>query len=158
MAGHKPVSWEQREAWDRQERARRAIFTPLVYVASRLENVVTVRRAHDLVRANAAAVNYDWTTHGSVADKPEVWEKCSTAEVEAASGCDFLVAFLPGGRGTHCEIGLAIGSPRVKRVLLVGSEVVDFCLFYVHPKVERCVNAEWEHTVVQILAELKAGR
>lgn len=124
-----------------------------VYVAGRLDNAATVREAQAMAKQAGCLITYDWTTHGSVSANPELWSQCSVAEVTAAATCCLLVAFLPGGRGTHCEIGLALGSDRCESVVLVGAETTDFCLFYKHPKVEHVAMSEWRSRLPLIYQE-----
>ena len=104
-----------------------------VYIAGGLQNIELVRRTQQVVRDLGGVINYDWTEHGSVAHLPDVWPAASAAEIEAASTCDLLIVCLPGGRGTHAEIGLALGG-RAQEVIITGP-TGDFCLFYHAAKV-----------------------
>lgn len=104
-----------------------------VYVAGGLQNVDKVRQVQQVVRDLGGVINYDWTEHGSVEHLPAVWPAASAAEITAASTCDLLIVCLPGGRGTHAEIGLALGG-KAKEVVITGP-TGDFCLFYHTEKV-----------------------
>lgn len=104
-----------------------------VYVAGGLQNIDMVRQVQKAVRDLGGVINYDWTEHGSIAHLPDVWAAASAAEIEAASTCDLLIVCLPGGRGTHAEIGLALGG-RAQEVIITGP-TGDFCLFYHATKV-----------------------
>lgn len=104
-----------------------------VYVAGGLQNIDMVRQIQQAVRECGGIISYDWTELDSVAHLPEVWPKASAAEIEAASTCDLLIVCLPGGRGTHAEIGLALGG-KAQEVIITGP-TGDFCLFYHAAKV-----------------------
>lgn len=106
-----------------------------VYVAGGLQNIDMVRQVQQAVRDYGGVINYDWTEHGSVAHVPEIWLSASAAEIEAASTCDLLIVCLPGGRGTHAEIGLALGG-KAQEVIITGP-TGDFCLFYHAEKVRQ---------------------
>ena len=61
-------------------------------------------------------------------------------DVSAVLEADFLVVLLPGGRGTHTEMGVALGVG--KQVYLVGTDLelaTDPVAFYHHPRVTRVV-------------------
>ena len=125
-----------------------------VYVAGRLDNIEHVREAQAIARQAGCVITYDWTSHGSVADKPELWYEASEAEIRAALSCRLLIAMLPGGRGTHCEIGIALGSEWCERVVLVGAERTDFCLFYKASKVDHIsLDSDWQRELLRICGE-----
>ena len=52
---------------------------------------------------------------------------------------------LPGGKGTHTELGLAIASAGRRRIIVWSEDPApfdgsgEFCVFYHHPRVERVV-------------------
>ena len=71
------------------------------------------------------------------------------AEIEAVmrgvAQAELVVLLLPGGRGTHTELGMAIASPGVRRIIVWSESSAPFdgsdgfCVFYHHPRVERLV-------------------
>lgn len=81
------------------------------YIASRLENSETVKRVADVLKAAGHIQTYDWTTHGSV-QKEGKQRLTEVAENERAGvkDADVIIVILPGGRGTHAELGIALGS------------------------------------------------
>lgn len=80
-----------------------------VYVASKLANAEQVKSFHSLLRQAGFEVTYDWTTHGYI-DNSDVDLKKGIAqsEMNGVIAADFVVVLLPGGFGTHIEIGIAL--------------------------------------------------
>lgn len=92
---------------------------PSVYIASSLENAEQVRAVRDTLAALGAGLTYDWTEHGSVQDEgPERIAEVARAELRGIYEARLVVVLLPGGRGTHTELGYALGLG--KPVLLFG--------------------------------------
>jgi len=108
------------------------------YIATKLER----HAEHNIVRDSLAKqgweISYDWTVHGPVwRDGKKRIQQVSVAETQGVLDADLVVVLLPGGRGTHTELGMAIAAG--KPILLhsldpalfeAGSET---CAFYHHP-------------------------
>lgn len=127
------------------------------YIASGLENAAQVSWLADRLKAVGWEHTYDWTAHGRVPhdQRPETAELETKGVLEA----EVVIVLLPGGRGTHTELGIAIGSTMLAmavcaagvaemddRQIFIFSPTpeVDFgpesertCVFYHHPLVER---------------------
>lgn len=135
------------------------------YIASGLENAERVRELKKILDASGWEHTYDWTVHGSVQqDGPERLAEVADAETRGVIEADVVITLLPGGRGTHVELGMAVGELKlaymlqavgigevVGRRIIVFSETpgVDFdgwagktCAFYHHPYVERFSSME----------------
>lgn len=126
------------------------------YIASGLENAEQVRALRDRLNAAGWKQTYDWTTHGSVQKEGvEVIAEVASKEIEGVVMAEVFIALLPGGRGTHCELGGAITMSDCY-VLIPGEQPAplicvyspdperDFgttegktCAFYHHPNVQR---------------------
>lgn len=108
-----------------------------IYIASRLENALQVQELRDSLAVHGVFLTYDWTRHGSVqSDGVDRMREVAQNEADGVRRARVLVALLPGGRGTHVEIGIALG--RRIPVLLVGEQPGPYeCAFYHHPLVER---------------------
>ncbi len=122
-----------------------------IYIASRLENAAQVRALRDALAPHGVHLTYDWTTHGSV-QRAGVARMREVAQQETAGvrHARVLVALLPGGRGTHVEIGIALGL--LIPVLLVGEQPGPYdCAFYHHPLVERVAPEAVERRVLELL-------
>ena len=91
------------------------------YIAGKLENADNVRRVRDALVAAGHVITYDWTVHGNVriaddeavtlADVERIYD-VAQAEIDGVLDAEVVVAMLPGGRGTHVEIGIGIGAGR----------------------------------------------
>lgn len=110
------------------------------YLASGLDNVESARFFRDgLVRAGHEQT-YDWTQHGAVAAHGiDRIREVAAAELRGVESADFVVVVLPGGRGTHFEMGAAhaLGKPifvYAPRLSLVDAHP-DTCAFYHLPGV-----------------------
>jgi hypothetical protein len=91
------------------------------YVATRLENYEEQRELARRLISAGHRQTYDWTVGlenvfaGTFAD---LWQLKSEhqmhttglAELQGVTSADLVVAILPGGRGTHVELGIALGS------------------------------------------------
>lgn len=114
-----------------------------VYIATRLERWQDHNQVRDALAALGHTLTYDWTVHGSVwADGAARIREVATLELEGVLDADLVVVLLPGGRGTHAELGAALGAGRpvllhsLDPILLDASP--ETCAFYHHPLVRRC--------------------
>jgi nucleoside 2-deoxyribosyltransferase len=110
------------------------------YIASRLENAATVRKLATRLNAEGWVQTYDWTQHGSVeGESVERISEVAQAEIQGVKDAELVIVLLPGGRGTHVELGaaIALGKP----VFLYAERERHFyqdgriCAFYKHPGV-----------------------
>ena len=133
-----------------------------IYVATGLENAPKARELMEMLRAAGHTITYDWAEHGPV------WREGSArlrevgmAELAGVTQADAVIALLPGGRGTHTEIGAALASG--KPVLLWAEHGSaehgtlqptnsTTCAFYYHPLVYRTTVA-----FGLLMAELAVG-
>lgn len=115
------------------------------YIATRLERAVDHNVVRDAMRRAGHELTYDWTAHGSVKDEGRA-RIAEVAELEATGvrDAEYVVVLLPGGRGTHAELGMAIGWG--VPILLHSADGVEFadgaatCAFYHHPLVRQVVG------------------
>lgn len=115
--------------------------------------------ARDALKILGHEISYDWTLHGSVKSVSiERLREVSVNELKGLSEADFVVVLLPGGNGTHLELGFAIASG--KRVFLHSEDPALFELgpqtnaFYHHPDVIRlsCPLADVATLIHSLLA------
>ena len=116
------------------------------YVASGLINRERVAQVVEWLKARGGTPAYDWTRHGDVRSQGEErMQAVSQNEVNAVCESDLVLALLPGGKGTHIELGIALATRANKRILLwseTGAEFgggQDTCVFYHHPALTRIV-------------------
>lgn len=83
------------------------------YIASGLENAETVRRVAEVLKAAGHTHTYDWTEHGNVQNEgQERMTEVADLEKRGVLNADMVIVLLPGGRGTHVELGIGIGSDK----------------------------------------------
>jgi nucleoside 2-deoxyribosyltransferase len=99
---------------------------------------------------------YAWSSQDNVS--PGEYAKIAVLELAGVREADVLVVLLPGGFGTHVEIGaaLALGKP----VILHASDLETLkkpypCIFHSHPGVKLLVSQEVN--VNEIIASMLAG-
>lgn len=117
------------------------------YIASKLENHAEHNRVRDILNALGHELTYDWTHHGPVYRSG--LNKVSEIALEETNGvrnADFVVVLWPGGRGTHVEMGIAIGMD--KEVVFISDNEAhhtateETCAFYHYPRVRRFRNMD----------------
>jgi nucleoside 2-deoxyribosyltransferase len=132
-----------------------------VYIATRLERHRDHNAVRDLLARFGHELTYDWTVHGPVwRDGLARIREVSQLEARGVLGADLVSVLLPGGRGTHTELGMAIAAG--KPVLLHSFDPMPFeavpetCAFYHHPLVRR-TSDPFEDLVLLADAMLSRG-
>ena len=129
------------------------------YIATSLSRMVAHHVVRDALKLCGHEISYDCTLHGSVKSvSKELLREVAVLELDAISRADFVVVLLPGGNGTHLELGFAIA--RGKKVFLHSEDALLFELgpqtnvFYHHPDVVRfhCPLADVGMEVHSLLA------
>ncbi len=111
------------------------------YLASGLENVTSAHFFRDALVSAGHTQTYDWTTHGSAGTHGiERIRQVAAAELKGVLDADFVLVVLPGGRGTHFEMGAAYtaGKPifvYAPKMNLISAHP-DTCAFYHLPNVQ----------------------
>lgn len=131
------------------------------YIATRLESAARAKRLEHALMAGGHLLTYDWTVHGSVQDEgPVRIREAALAEARGVMTADVVVVLLPGGRGTHVELGMAIAAG--KPVILYAEDDLHFedaagrtCAFYHHPLVQR-TTAPWGIAFIHIYHAIEA--
>jgi nucleoside 2-deoxyribosyltransferase len=104
------------------------------YIASKLENVDQVRAVKGMLDAAGWHHTYDWTVHGSVQTcGTERIAEVAKAEARGVMKADVVVVLLPGGRGTHVEIGLALANLWACGECAT-DEDITICLYSLNPE------------------------
>ncbi|WP_377887473.1 nucleoside 2-deoxyribosyltransferase [Alkalihalobacillus sp. R86527] len=78
------------------------------YIASSFQNKAQVQELRDLLKDEGFLHTYDWTLNERAATFADL-ERIGSAELDAVKKSDFLIVLLPGGKGTHIEMGIALG-------------------------------------------------
>ena len=115
-----------------------------VYIATSLSNVDTQRELALALGAMGIEQTFDWTRNGTMSGRP--YNEVAQDEMSGIAEADFVVVLLPGGKGTHAEMGAAIMSGKTvfinaaKEDDLLGNDKY-MCVFYSHPSVTLVVGA-----------------
>lgn len=130
------------------------------YIASGLQNRALAKDMIDFIQSRGHTLVYDWTGHGDVRGQGlDRLTEVASAEYSAVRDAEFLLVMLPGGCGTHTELGIALGTRSNKRIILwsaTGQEFIDgpdTCVFYHHRAVEQvaCSYEELRELLATIL-------
>jgi nucleoside 2-deoxyribosyltransferase len=115
------------------------------YIATSLSRANDHNLLRNLLIKNDYTITYDWTVHGSVKlSTVERLADVSLKETRGVLSADIVIVLLPGGYGTHAELGMALGSG--KQVLIHSNNNDVFtacdktCAFYHHPNVTKIVG------------------
>ncbi|RLQ91811.1 group-specific protein [Planomicrobium sp. Y74] len=107
------------------------------YIASSFANKDKVREAASLLKQAGHVQTYDWTANlrASSVEKLEVY---GMLEKKAVLEADFTIVLLPAGKGSHIELGMALGQGKRVYLLSEAEELFDFevtSTFYYLPEV-----------------------
>lgn len=77
------------------------------YVASSFKNIDDVRYVNDYLKKHGFIYTYDWTRNERATSFEDL-KQIGTRQKEAVREADFLIVFLPAGKGSHIEFGIAL--------------------------------------------------
>jgi nucleoside 2-deoxyribosyltransferase len=89
------------------------------YIGSGFANIHQVRELAAFLKEQGFHQTYDWTANSRAADAGEL-RAIGEAEFAAVKEADFVAIILPAGKGSHIELGLALGFG--KRVYLYSAK------------------------------------
>jgi nucleoside 2-deoxyribosyltransferase len=112
------------------------------YIATSTGNMASHNFIRDSLAKFGHEITYDWTKHGSVRETNEaILREIAHAEFQGILDADFVVVLLPGGKGTHAELGFSIASQKQVFICSEDSSVFEpgpkVCVFYHHADVIR---------------------
>ncbi len=114
------------------------------YIASGLDNRERVKTVIERLTRLGHTISYDWTEHGDVRERGlDVLTSIASSEVFGVIDAECVLLMLPGGKGTHTELGLALASRSNKRIYLWSETGMEFhsdkntCAFYHHPSIQQ---------------------
>ncbi|MGM0751558.1 MAG: nucleoside 2-deoxyribosyltransferase [Bacillota bacterium] len=112
------------------------------YIGSSFKNIDQVRDVSDRLKRKGYTHTYDWTQNNRASTVEEL-KQIGEKEMQAIIESDVILVLLPGGKGSHVELGIALGLN--KRVILFSpnNEVHDFAqttTFYHLSEVEVCTG------------------
>ncbi|MFD1172979.1 group-specific protein [Oceanobacillus picturae] len=77
------------------------------YIASSFQNKENVQAVSQFLSSKGHVNTYDWTLNER-ANTIEQLERIGILEKQAVADCDLFILYLPGGKGSHVELGLAL--------------------------------------------------
>ncbi|MFD1738659.1 group-specific protein [Bacillus salitolerans] len=110
------------------------------YVASSLKNMDKVRYVSQKLKDKGYIHTYDWTINENVTTLEEL-KAIGQKEKSAVMEADFVVVLFPAGKGSHIELGIAIGNSKKIYLYSPNNEVDNFettSTFYHLPEIEKC--------------------
>ncbi len=114
------------------------------YVSTGIFSAHRAAELADVLRRRGHEQTYDWMEHGDVRrEGASRMGEVAFNELRAVRDAELVVVLLPGGSGTHTELGMAIATRSNKRIILWSETGDEFsfdertCAFYFHPSVER---------------------
>lgn len=78
------------------------------YIASSLKNIETVRSVSESLVSEGFIHTYDWTLNDNIISVDQL-KDIGHKELDAVLKSDFIVVLLPAGKGSHVELGIALG-------------------------------------------------
>jgi len=119
------------------------------YLATRKDRAAEADRLVQALNAQGWHRTYTWNSE-TVAT-PEEYARVAVAELDGVREADVLVVLLPGGYGTHVEIGaaLALGKPVIIHAFDQKTLETPYpCVFHYHPGVTLLISKELDATAV----------
>ncbi|KMY42840.1 group-specific protein [Bacillus sp. FJAT-27916] len=112
------------------------------YIASSFKNIEKVRYVSKILKEKGFTHTYDWTLNENITtleELKEIGQKETNAVIEA----DFVVVLLPAGKGSHVELGIAIGNS--KKIYLYSSDnevdnLETTSTFYQLSEINKCIG------------------
>lgn len=117
------------------------------YIATSFHNKEAHKECRRFFDDRGYELTFDWTVYPFIPD-PYVMNIVAEKEIAAVKAADFVVVLLPGGRGTHTELGAAIAHD--KPVFLVAP----------HPQQlldsQGLTNPFYYHSSIQVVSRIES--
>lgn len=79
------------------------------YIASSLKNKENVKFVSERLKQEGFIHTYDWTQNGQITSLEQLRD-IGLKEMNAVKESNFIVVLLPAGKGSHIELGIALGN------------------------------------------------
>lgn len=112
------------------------------YIASSFRNVEHVRYTAEQLVLRGHTHTYDWTRHGKATTHAEL-AAIGEAEMEGVIRSDVFIMMMPAGKGSHIELGIALGTGKEVWIYSESEHVYEpeqSSTFYHLPEVKRFVG------------------
>jgi nucleoside 2-deoxyribosyltransferase len=126
------------------------------YIASSFTNKEAVRTLASCLVKEGFTQTYDWTKNDRAATFEEL-SRIGEEEKYAVMSADFFVMLLPAGKGSHVELGIALGLGKRVYIYSPDDEMNNFettATFYHLEKVKKFVGT-FESFVEQLICSEK---
>ena len=111
------------------------------YIASSFQNKDRVRYVSEKLKNKGYIHTYDWTNES--ASTIEELVVIGQKEKNAVIKSDFIIVILPAGKGSHIELGIALGQGKKVYLYSPNMDINHFdttSTFYHLPEVEKCIG------------------
>jgi nucleoside 2-deoxyribosyltransferase len=119
------------------------------YISSKKDRSAQANALAEKLKGRGWERTYTWTAHdGEGADGHA---RVALAELDGVQKADVLIVLLPGGFGTHVEIGAALALGKSVILHSPDQETLETpyrCVFHHHPSVKRLISETLELDVL----------
>ncbi|CAI9396643.1 MULTISPECIES: hypothetical protein [Bacillaceae] len=112
------------------------------YVASSFKNIEIVRLVSKNLQNKGYIYTYDWTVNESASTIEDLRE-IGLNEKNAVIDADIIIVILPAGKGSHIELGIALGQGKRIYLYSPNDEVNNLdttSTFYHLSEVQKCMG------------------
>ncbi|MEZ7173042.1 group-specific protein [Sporosarcina sp. OR05] len=112
------------------------------YVASSFQNKEIVRHVSMRLVDKGYIHTYDWTKNDRASTIEELME-IGLQEKNAVLEANFIIVLLPGGKGSHIELGIALGQGKTIYLYSPNDDINNFettSTFYHLSNIEKCTG------------------
>lgn len=81
------------------------------YIASSFQNIANVRYMSEKLTSQGFIHTYDWTKNERPASLEQL-QQIGQEEMNAVSEADIVIIIFPAGKGSHIELGIALGQKK----------------------------------------------
>jgi len=128
------------------------------YMSTGMENIEIAREVIAALESAGMQCTYDWTksTYGGMIYTEE------EQEVRGVKNADFMICVLPGGKGTHVELGIAIAEKVPIYLYAPSNDYYDeknskFCFFYsdryINKQIYNPADTDWLIKSIEVAAK-----
>ena len=87
------------------------------YIATALANTLKYEAVRAWLQASGHYLTFDWMEAGAVDPTVKAMAKRSSDDLCGVRKADCVIVILPGGYGTHVELGHALAAPNTKVII-----------------------------------------
>jgi len=138
----------QRTAWLKN-------IMPKFYLATRKDRSAEAKGLLEELKTRGWERTFTWT--GEDITSPQEYSELALAELKGVRDADLLIVLLPGGYGTHVEIGAALALEKAIILCAPDQKTLNTpyaCVFHYHPAIKLVISEVLD--IDAILASLPA--